>query len=126
MFSVKEALKIQEKKNSIKKETYKAVLQTLLAKIKIAVENGKSYTFVNVPVFIVGYPVYDRKKATDYMSRQLNNLGYTTTKYTEFDIYVTWKKEKNTRSIKEKEQFPELPPFINLRKFAQKINNDNI
>lgn len=124
MFSAQEAHKIQEKKRNIKKETYKAILETVLSKIKTAVENGNSGTFVNIPVFLVGYPIYDRSSACDYIGRQLSHLGYQTIKYTDFDIYVTWRKTTAKKEKKETKEIPDvLPPFINLHKFADMYRN---
>ena len=126
MFSAQEAHKIQEKKKNIKKETYKAILETLLTKIKTSVENGKTGTFVNIPTFIVGYPIYDRKIACDYIGRQLGNLGYQTMKYTDYDLYVTWNKTKSKKEQKQKtNDLDVLPPFINLHKFADMYRNKN-
>ena len=125
MFSAQEAHKIQEKKRSIKKETYKAILDTLLTKIKTSVENGKTGTFVNIPTFIVGYPIYDRKVACDYIGRQLGNLGYQTMKYTDYDLYVTWNKVKQEKKKEKTNVSDVLPPFINLHKFADMYRNKN-
>lgn len=116
MFSVRDIQNIKDGKNNLKKELYKKILEMFSKKIKTYVEMGQSQVFLTVPVMVVGYPVFDRKIAREYLTRQLNNLGYTVIPYQDFDIYVTWEK----RSSEKETQGPEigLPAFVNLHKIA--------
>lgn len=123
MFSAKDALKIVDKKNDVKKQIYKVILDSILSKIKNAVENGKTGLTVTIPVFMLGYPVYDRTITCTYIERQLCNLGFQTTKYTQHDIYVTWVKDKSKPREQPVKDIP--PPFVNLHKYADTIRKQN-
>lgn len=116
MFSVRDIQNIKNEKNTLKKELYKKILEMFSKKIKTYVDMGQNQVFLTVPVMVIGYPVFDRKIAREYLTRQLKNLGYNVIPYQEFDIYVTWE----TRSSNKKEEEPEigLPAFVNLHKIA--------
>lgn len=116
MFSVRDIQNIKESKNTLKKDLYRRILEMFSKKIKTYVEMGQTQVFLTVPVVIVGYPVFDRKVAREYLTRQLKNLGYTVIPYQEFDIYVTW--EKKTRGEEKQEPEIGLPAFVNLHKIA--------
>lgn len=120
MLSVKDIQKIQNTKNSLRKDIYKKILETFSKKIKTYVELGQTQVFLTVPVMIVGYPAFDRKVARDYLIRQFKNLGYTAIPYQEFEIYVTWAVRPERESHE-----PELglPAFVNLHKFADLYRN---
>lgn len=119
MLSVKDIQKIENKRKLVRKELYKNILETFSAKIRNIVERGQSQIFLSIPVFVVGFPIFDRRQARDYISRQLSNLGYMVTPYGETELYVTWNKQKNV-------QEPEtdlLPVFANLHKVADTYRN---
>jgi hypothetical protein len=120
MLSVKDIAKIQNTKNSLRKEIYKTILTTFSKKIRTYVEMGQTQIFLTVPVMIVGQPSFDRKVARDYLMRQLKNLGYTVIPYQDFEIYVTWA----VRPTQESHE-PELglPAFVNLHKVADLYRN---
>lgn len=116
MFSVRDIQNIKNEKNTLKKELYKKILEMFSKKIKTYVDMGQTQVFLTVPVMVIGYPVFDRKIAREYLTRQLKNLGYNVIPYQEFDIYVTWE----TRASNKKDEEPEigLPAFVNLHKIA--------
>jgi hypothetical protein len=120
MLSVKDIQKIQNTKNSLRKEIYKKILESFSKKIRTYVEMEQTQIFLTVPVMIVGYPSFDRKVARDYLIRQLKNLGYTVIPYQDFEIYVTW-------AVRPTSEAPEpeigLPAFVNLHKVADLYRN---
>ncbi len=120
MLSVKDIAKIQNTRNSLRKEIYKTILESFSKKIRTYVEMGQTQIFLTVPVMVVGQPSFDRKVARDYLMRQLKNLGYTVIPYQDFEIYVTWA-VRPTHETNEPELG--LPAFVNLHKVADVYRN---
>jgi hypothetical protein len=112
MLSVKDLSKLESKRKDIKKALYKEILSQFSKKIKLSAEASQTQTFLTVPSFVYGYPSFDRSLATVYLMRQLELLGYSVVKYSEFDIYVTWIKSKPNHEDEV------LPVLMNLRKTA--------
>lgn len=119
MLSVRDIQQIQRSKNQIKKDLYKKILELFSKRIKTHVEMGQNQVFLVIPQMVIGYPVFDRKVAREYIVRQLKNLGYQVIPYQEFEIYVTWKKGP---PVKEEPQLG-LPAFVNLHKVADLYRN---
>ena len=74
MISIDEISRLAEKRNKLKKETYTKLYEQISKKIRQSVEMGQKYLFVQIPSFVMGYPHFDRTKATQYLIRQLNLL----------------------------------------------------
>ena len=91
-----------------------------MKKIKTAIESGQSQVFLETPLFVTGFPLFDRDSACTYLCRQLRNLGYDVNNYTEYEMYVTWTRQK-------KEVEPEIiPSFINIHKLAGDIRRKKV
>jgi len=112
MLSVKDLSKLECRRIDVKKALYKEILSQFSKKIKLTAEASQTQAFLSVPSFVYGYPSFDRSAATMYLIRQLELLGYSVVKYGDFDIYVTWIKNKPNQ---EEEV---LPILMNLRKTA--------
>jgi hypothetical protein len=113
MLSVHDIKNIESRKNVLKKELYKTILESFSKKILANVNVGQTQAFLTVPGFVMGYPTFDRLQAREYLARQLKNLGYNVITYQDFDLYVTWKREP-----KREEVTTGLPAFVNLHKIA--------
>lgn len=124
MISVKEIQKIEKKRKDILKDTYTAIYQQFCKRIKSVVELGGSSVQLIVPLFVVGHPTFDRKKATRYMIRQLKNGGFQVNIVNDFTLYVTWKSKKETKPQTEEEP-DALPSLINLKKLAAKHSRNS-
>lgn len=126
MISVDEISKIAEKKNQLKKETYKKIYEQVSKKIRQTVEIGNKQLFVQIPNFVVGYPSFDRIKATHYIKRQLDLGGFITKLIGDHEIFITWstKKNKPRNEIVETEEFGDFPSFVNLKKVANKYRGN--
>lgn len=118
MLSIKDIQNISQKRNDMKKNLYKKILESFSKKILANVEVGQTQAFLSVPPFVMGFPVFDRQQARTYLARQLKNLGYTVTLYQEFEIYVTWTHESKKEPKEPKEPLIGLPAFVNLHKIA--------
>ena len=114
-----------KRKELIKKEIYTKIYEQFSSKIKQSVEFGHKQVFLTVPLFLIGYPVFDRRAAARYIARQFELGGFTVQLVTEFDIYVSWKikrdREPQPGSIDHIEDFPTL---VNLKKVANRYRRD--
>ena len=126
---IEELQKIEKQRREIKKEIYKKIYEQLTKKIKLSVEMSQKQVFLRVPTYVVGYPTYDVKKATDYIERQFNLGGFIVHRVSEVDIYVSWQTKKKSRpsamapSTQEEVDDDSLPTLINLKKLASKYKN---
>ena len=128
--TIDEIKKLEKNKKDLKKEIYKKIYEQFNKKIKYSVEIGHKQVVLRVPLFLLGYPSYDQKKAADYLQRQLQNGGFIVNRMTDIDIYVSWdfKKQKSHRNISTDPLIPKclaeedesLPSLVNLKKLASK------
>ena len=121
--SAKQIAETEKKRNAVKKEYYKALLDQFCRKIKTASELGTRQTIVTVPPFMVGFPKYNLATTVAYMSRQLMRLGYRTELVGPLDISVKWSKERPV--VPHHEAPEELPMLINLHSLANKVRSSN-
>ena len=122
MINVDEISHIVNHRNRMKKETYVELYKRTARKIRRAVETGNKYAIVEIPVFIVGYPMYDRVKATSYIKRQLEIAGFDVVIVGSFEFQITWKIKKDVKvSTSTSDEFPTL---MNLKKAANQYRRD--
>jgi len=122
MISIDEISRIAEKRKRLKKETYIKLHEQISKKIRQSVELGHKYVFVQIPSFVMGYPHFDRTRATQYLIRQLNIGGFTVQVIGEFELCISWrpKKVKKQEVADKEEDFEDFPTLINLKKTANK------
>lgn len=115
--------KIENIRKKIKKEIYSKIYEQFSRKIMHAVQTNQKQVFLTVPAYLIGYPVFDRGKATIYLKRQLELNRLNVVHFSEFEFHVSWNKKKKA---KKKEPDPEenedenFPTLINLKKAAAK------
>jgi hypothetical protein len=125
MISINDIIRIDDKKKKIKKEIYTKIYEQFSSKIRKSVELGHKQVFLTVPVFLVGYPVYDRGAAARYVMRQFQHGGFEVQLLSDFDIYVSWntsKKKRETHS--EVEDDTDFPNLMNLKKIANQYRRN--
>ena len=120
MISVDEISRLTEKKNKLKKETYVKLYEQASRKIRQSVDFGAKYTIFNVPSFLMGYPMFDRFKATAYIKRQLERGGFTVTITGDHELHITWRVKKTTGETSVVEDAEDFPTLVNLKKAANK------
>ena len=127
MLSVDDIHKIEKHRKDTRKEIYKKIYEQFCRKIKQCVELGESQTFLRTPTYLIGYPTFDREKATLYLKRQLELGKFDVTKISEIDLYVSWKKKRSSASTststkvsKPVEEDDVFPTLMNLKKAAAK------
>jgi hypothetical protein len=125
MINVAEISQIVNNRNRMKKETYVELYRQITSKIRRAVETGRKYILVEVPFFVIGYPTYDRLKATSYIKRQLELAGFDVAVIGNYEFRITWKVQKNIRApVSVDESFGDFPSLINLKKAANRYRRD--
>lgn len=123
MLSVDDIHKIEKQRKDARKEIYKKIYEQFCRKIKQCVELGESQTFLRTPSYLIGYPTFDREKATLYLKRQLELGKFDVTKISEIDLYVSWKKKGNCKAVETPQLEHEddvFPTLMNLKKAAAK------
>ena len=125
MISVDEISRLTEKKNRLKKETYVKLYEQASRKIRQSVDFGAKYAVFQVPSFLIGYPMYDRFKATAYIKRQLERGGFNVTITGDHELHISWKVKKVPSEKKEEEPVLDyFPTLINLKKAANKYRGN--
>ena len=115
--------KMEETRKSMRKEIYKHIYTQFSKKIVNTCAINQKQVFLEVPSFVFGYPMFDRKKATKYINRQLMLSGFDVIMVNEFELYISWFKQKTKKTPKPKaaaNDEDDLPSLINLRKTAAK------
>lgn len=122
MISINDVTKIDERRKQIKKEIYKKIYEQFSRKIKKSVEFGNKQIFLTIPSFLVGYPVFDRAAAAQYVARQFKNGGFNVSIVSEYEIYINWVVEKSKKEAVTEEPISEthFPDLMNLKKMANK------
>jgi hypothetical protein len=109
----------------MKKETYVELYRQVTSKIRREVETSRKYVLVEVPSFVIGYPTYDRLKATSYIKRQLELAGFDVAIIGNYEFRITWKVKKNVRaSDSVDDSLGDFPTLINLKKAANRYRRD--
>jgi len=116
-----EVVNREKKRKDVKKDMYRAMLDSFSRKIKTSSDLGKKEAILTVPPFIIGFPRYDIAKAVLYMCRQLERLGYIVNLTGPLDIKVEWTKTRE--NVQEESDAPDMyfPSLVNLHKAAGKI-----
>jgi hypothetical protein len=120
MINVRDIVKIENRRKEIKKEIYTKIYEQFSRKIRQTVELGQKQVFLNVPMFLIGLPTFDRDKATEYLKRQLERADFVVTRTGSYELHVTWNVKKTKESEPEEPEFEEFPTLMNLRKAASK------
>ena len=125
MLNVADIHKIERQRRDARKEIYKKIYEQFCRKIKQCVELGATQAFLRTPPYLIGFPSYDRGKATEYIKRQFELGEFDVTKTSEIDLYVSWYKKTRSRAHKAEAAKPEVeedafPTLMNLKKAAAK------
>ena len=121
---------IQANKKQVRKETYMAIYKQFSRKIMKAVENNFTQVFLEIPVFVVGYPIFDRDKAAVYIKRQLEHSKLDVMRINDYELYVSFVKKKKKKKKQptgsaqpEAPDEDEFPTLMNLKKAANNLRN---
>jgi len=120
MISVDEISRLTEKKNKLKKETYVKLYEQASRKIRQSVDFGSKVATFQVPAFLIGYPMFDRYKATAYIKRQLERGGFDVVVLGDYELHISWRVKKTQPPHPPPADVDEFPTLINLKKAANK------
>ena len=121
VISAKEIAANEKLRRDVRKETYKALLEQFSRKIKTQSEIGNKFTDLTVPPFLIGFPRYNIPKTVEYMSRQLERLGYTVQRTGPINLRISWGRAPSASAPVEDVPEDILPGLANLQKTAQKL-----
>jgi len=71
-----------------RENTYKTILLKCYNKIK-ASSKSRQYCFYKIPPFVIGFPIFDVKKCSNYIYKKLIRQGFKVTQ-TENNILIYW------------------------------------
>lgn len=121
VLSAKQIGALGKKRDEARKEYYRTLLEQFSRKIKASVERGERDAIVTVPAFVIGFPRYDLSVTVQYMSRQLQRLGYIVTLVGPLNIRVQWSTPKSEEECEIQEPEIFLPSLVNLKKTAHSL-----
>ena len=131
MININKIKQIEESRRQVKKEIYKKIFEQFCRKIQISVDANQKQVFLEVPIFLIGYPTYDVEIAAVYIKRQLELSGFKVLPISTIAFNVSWYSEKEKRKQQAPSRFepvPQPPSFsdeqfpslINLKKAAKR------
>ena len=72
-----------------RKETYRKILETCYNKIN-SVSEDKIFCFFKIPRCLIGYPLFDIKKSSDYIFNKLVHKGFKVSQIQENYLLIYW------------------------------------
>jgi|TARA_B100002019_G_scaffold184172_1_gene158941 hypothetical protein len=125
MISVDEISRIREKRTRFKKELYTKIYEQVSRKIRNTVDVGGNAVVVLIPAFVLGFPSFDRYKATSYIIRQLSLGGFNVEILADFLLSISWITRKTGEHKKEvAHDDTDFPTLINLKKAANRYRGN--
>lgn len=128
MISIDEISRITEKRNRLRKETYIKIHEQISKKIRQSVDLGHKYIFCQIPSFVMGFPQFNRTKATEYIKRQFEIGGFTVQTIGEYELCISWrpnkKINKNNHQSIESDDTEDFPTLVNLKKAANRYRRN--
>jgi hypothetical protein len=90
MLNILQVQRIVNEKKQKTHEAYEKVLSICQKRIKDAAEGQRTKTFMVVPEFIVGYPIFDMNMCLDYVVKTLKKNGFLVEYIFPKMLYVSW------------------------------------
>jgi hypothetical protein len=109
MISAGDIAERERARRSIRKETYKNILEQFSRKVKAAAERREKHATLQVPPMVLGFPMYPYEEALWYLRRQLILSGYQVQQGLEQGQYIVTWDVKSTRRVASKEPVSPAP-----------------
>ena len=109
MISAGDIAERERARRSIRKETYKNILEQFSRKVKAAAERREKHATLQVPPMVLGFPMYPYEEALWYLRRQLILSGYQVQQGLEQGQYIVTWDVKSTRRVASKESVSPAP-----------------
>jgi hypothetical protein len=104
MISAAEIAERERDRRSVRKETYKNILQQFSRKIQACVERRERSATLQVPPLVLGFPMYPYEEALWYLRRQLERSGYQVQQGLEQGQYIVrWDRPSASRPARKAE-----------------------
>ena len=117
MLKAKDIVDAQAKKTNKRHESFKTILEQCNKQIKksIEIERNITFTFFEVPEFLIGYPLFDLNECIEYLLKALTTSGFVVKYFFPRIIFVSWGPQQ-----------PPPPPQKKLKNSALTFNNKKI
>lgn len=90
MLKVSDLIEDQKKRNTIKKQVYKDLLENCYKKIQTANKKNQNHVIFKVDVIKFGMPLYDINFAIKYISAKLKKGDFAVTKLNDNTLFINW------------------------------------
>lgn len=92
MLNAKDIVAAQAKKTNKRQESFKRILEQCNKQIKksIEIERNVTFTFFEVPEFLIGYPLFELNECIEYLVKSLTSSGFTVKYFFPRILFVTW------------------------------------
>jgi hypothetical protein len=100
-FNINELKKIQNDKNENRKKVFVIVLQQCIKRVKYISKNSNSTEcWYTIPKLIVGQPLFNIEKCSEFLLEELNTLGFKTSYMHPDNIHISWKYINDKSTLK--------------------------
>ena len=94
MIDLKKLHKFHEKKEKIKKESYKKILKACHKRIMLVSKTGAYNCWFIVPEVVFGLPMYDIEECSQYIHKKLLKNGLDAEYFKPNFLYISWEPKK--------------------------------
>ena len=94
MIDLKTLHKFHEKKEKMKKESYKKLLKSCHKKILLVSKTGAYNCWFVVPEVVFGLPMYEIEECSEYIYKKLKKNGLDVEYYKPNFLYISWLPKK--------------------------------
>ena len=108
-YNVLDLQKALTEKRQKRNEAFEKVMEICYRRIKAATDIEKVRTFVVVPEFVIGYPIYNMNECLEYVINSLKKNGFLIRYYFPKMLYVSW-------DLDEIDTEKKPPPTIQIQK----------
>lgn len=96
MISVNDIKKSKKKKNDFKKTCFKHILELINNKIKLVSKTESKSTFYEIPLFIIGFPIYTVEEVVEYIIPKLEKKGFEISFLNPNFLFINWDLSNNS------------------------------
>jgi len=79
-----------EKKGEYREELFNKILKQCHRRIEYVAKSGEHHALFQVPVYIFGYPLFNRLQCCDFLLTSLKQNGFEVMSDSEFNIFISW------------------------------------
>ena len=106
--TIEEIKKIQYKKEEARIKIYNEIYGKCCQRIKHYLDKNLNTCYYSVPLFKIGYPLYDVKACTCYLILKIRKAGLDVTYYSPNILYINWENQYLKKRKKKEKIFLEL------------------